>query len=357
MAAFVVIQICFLFMLMLGGVTCRFEVRDCEKKYSIIDFVLEEYNCKFRGDGLYTYEGVKDNIIIKKITFDRLTEKSFLFVDGDVDVVEIFGEASANSEESSTITTDKQPTTISPTSSSSSTSSVTVTSPNVKRTSRPATSNVESKTTGGADMNMCPTTPPMESTTVEAESSSIGWVVGFVVSCIDWMHAIFVLIITGVGLIFQFYRGLRQMYDDMQNPTPVINGPPAPLLPVIIGPPAPLLPVIIGPLPPVINGPPVALPPVINGPPVALPPVINGAPVALPPVINGPPAPLLPVIIGPLGPLPPVINGAPVALPPVINGPPAALPPVINGPPAALPQAPLRRSNRLKNKPDYYHNM
>ncbi|VDI70657.1 Hypothetical predicted protein [Mytilus galloprovincialis] len=225
---------------------------------------------------------------------------------------------SQNSEESSTITTDKQPTTISPTSSSSSTSSVTVTSPNVKRTSRPATSNVESKTTGGADMNMCPTTPPMESTTVEAESSSIGWVVGFVVSCIDWMHAIFVLIITGVGLIFQFYRGLRQMYDDMQNPTPVINGPPAPLLPVIIGP--------LGPLPPVINGPPVALPPVINGPPVALPPVINGAPVALPPVINGPPVAL-----------PPVINGAPVALPPVINGPPAALPPVINGPPAALP--------------------
>ncbi|CAG2188660.1 unnamed protein product [Mytilus edulis] len=209
MAAFVVIQICFLFMFMLGGVTCRFEVRDCEKKYSIIDFVLEEYNCKFRGDGLYTYEGVKDNIIIKKITFDRLTEKSFLFVDGDVDVVEIFGGGiscqsvrctfkkteiwintlKCNSEESSTITTDKQPTTISPTSSSSSTSSVTVTTPNVKRTSRPATSNVESKTTGGADMNMCPTTPPMESTTVvcihmEAESSSIGWVVGFVVSCI-----------------------------------------------------------------------------------------------------------------------------------------------------------------------------
>ncbi|VDI43346.1 Hypothetical predicted protein [Mytilus galloprovincialis] len=91
---------------------------------------------------------------------------------------------SQNSEESSTITTDKQPTTISHTSSSSSTSSVTVTTPNVKRTSRPATSNVESKTTGGADMNMCPTTPPMESTTVEAESSSIGWVVGFVVSCI-----------------------------------------------------------------------------------------------------------------------------------------------------------------------------
>ena len=91
MAAFVVIQICFLFMFMLGGVTCRFEVRDCEKKYSIIDFVLEEYNCKFRGYGLYTYEGVKDNIIIKKITFDRLTEKSFLFIDGDVGVVEILG--------------------------------------------------------------------------------------------------------------------------------------------------------------------------------------------------------------------------------------------------------------------------
>ncbi|CAG2255215.1 unnamed protein product [Mytilus edulis] len=283
---------------MLGGVTCRFAVRDCEKKYSIIDFVLEEYNCKFRGDGLYTYEGVKDNIIIKKITFDRLTEKSFLFVDGDVDVVEIFGGGiscqsvrctfkkteiwintlKCNSEESSTITTDKQPTTISPTSSSSSTSSVTVTTPNVKRTSRPATSNVESKTTG-ADMNMCPTTPPMESTTVVCIHMDSG--IYNLGSCqvIDeeaqeavheeeyWMHAIFVLIITGVGLIFQFYRGLRQMYDDMQNPTPVINGPPAPLLPVIIGP--------LGPLPPVINGPPVALPPVINGPPVALPPVIN----------------------------------------------------------------------------------
>ncbi|XP_071139493.1 uncharacterized protein [Mytilus edulis] len=89
---------------------------------------------------------------------------------------------SQNSEESSTMKTDKQPT-ISPTSSSSSRSSVTTTTPNVKRTSRPATSNVR-KTTGGADMNMCPTTPPMESTTMEAESSSIGWVVGFVVSCI-----------------------------------------------------------------------------------------------------------------------------------------------------------------------------
>ncbi|VDI39453.1 Hypothetical predicted protein [Mytilus galloprovincialis] len=119
-----------------------------------------------------------------------------------------------------------------------------------------------------------------------------------------WMHAIFVLIITGVGLIFQCYRGLRQMYDDMQIPTLVINGPPAPLLPVNIGPPAPL------------------------------PSVINGPPVPLPPVIIGPPAPLLPVI----------------------NGPPAALPPVLNGAPAPRPQAPPRRSNRLKNKP-VYHNM
>ncbi|XP_063438687.1 uncharacterized protein LOC134719629 isoform X2 [Mytilus trossulus] len=210
MAAFVVIRICFLFMFMLGGVECGFDVRDCEKKYSI-DFALEEYNCKFQGDGLYTYEGVKDNII--KIKFDRLTEKPFLFIDGDVCVVEILGGGiscpsvrctsketeiwintlKCNSEESSTITTDKQPT-ISPT---SSTSSVTATTLNIKRTSRPATLNVR-KTTGGADMNMCPTTPPMESTTMEAESSSIGWVVGFVVSCIDWMHAIFVLIITGV---------------------------------------------------------------------------------------------------------------------------------------------------------------
>ncbi|CAG2186708.1 unnamed protein product [Mytilus edulis] len=315
MAAFVVFQICFLFMFVLGGVTCRFAVQDCDKKYNVIDFVLEENNCKFRGDGLYTYEGVKERKI-KKITFDRLTEKSFLFVDGVVDVVQIFGGGincqsvrctykdtdiwintlKCNSEESPTISTGKQPT-VSPTSTSSVTTTTSRPStPNVKSrttTTRPLTPNVKSRTTTGTDLNMCPTTPPMESTTVEAESSSIGWVVGFVVSCI------------GVGLIFQFYRGLRQMYDDMQIPTPVINGPPAPLLPVIIGPPAPL-----------------------------------------PPVINGPQAPL-----------PPILNGPPAPLPPVINGPPAPLPPVINGAPAPRPQAQLRRSNRLKNKPVYYHNM
>ncbi|CAC5396863.1 unnamed protein product [Mytilus coruscus] len=54
--------------------------------------------------------------------------------------------------------------------------------------------------------------------------------------------AIFVLIITDVGLSIQFYQRLRHMYDEMQNPTPVIN---APLPPVINGqpeppPPAPL---------------------------------------------------------------------------------------------------------------------
>ncbi|VDI58719.1 Hypothetical predicted protein [Mytilus galloprovincialis] len=100
------------------------------------------------------------------------------------------------------------------------------------------------------------------------------------------------------------------MYDDMQIPTPVINGPPAPLLPVIIGPPA------------------------------LLPPVINGLQTPLPPILNGPPAPL-----------PPVINGPPAALPPVLNGPPAPRPPVFNGAPAPRPQAQLRRSNRLNNKP------
>ncbi|CAC5395725.1 unnamed protein product [Mytilus coruscus] len=91
-----------------------------------------------------------------------------------------------------------------------------------------------------------------------------------------WMQAVFVLIITGVGLSIQFYQRLRHLYAEMQNPTPVINGPPAPL--------------------------------------------------------------------------PPIINGPPASLPPAINGPPAPLPPAINGPPA-----PLRRSNRLRNKPDYYH--
>ncbi|CAG2238829.1 unnamed protein product [Mytilus edulis] len=203
MAAFVVFQICFLFMFVLGGVTCRFAVQDCDKKYNVIDFVLEENNCKFRGDGLYTYEGVKERKI-KKITFDRLTEKSFLFVDG---VVQIFGGGincqsvrctyrdtdiwintlKCNSEESPTISTGKQPT-VSPTSTSSVTATTSRPStPNVKSrttTSRPSTPNVKRRTTTGTDLNMCPTTPPMESTTVEAESSSIGWVVGFVVSCI-----------------------------------------------------------------------------------------------------------------------------------------------------------------------------
>ncbi|VDI58720.1 Hypothetical predicted protein [Mytilus galloprovincialis] len=181
MAAFVVFQICFLFMFVLGGVTCRFAVQDCDKKYNVIDFVLEENNCKFRGDGLYTYEGVKERKI-KKITFDRLTEKSFLFVDGVVDVVQIFGGGSINSEESPTISTGKQPT-VSPTSTSSVTTTTSRPStPNVKSrttTTRPLIPNVKSRTTTGTDLNMCPTTPPMESTTVGAESSSIGWVCGF----------------------------------------------------------------------------------------------------------------------------------------------------------------------------------
>ncbi|CAC5410118.1 unnamed protein product [Mytilus coruscus] len=69
------------------------------------------------------------------------------------------------------------------------------------------------------DSDMCPITPPMEST-----------------ADVYWMQAIFVLIITDVGLSIQFYQRLRHMYDEMQNPTPVIN---APLPPVINGQPAP----------------------------------------------------------------------------------------------------------------------
>ncbi|CAC5378380.1 unnamed protein product [Mytilus coruscus] len=245
-------------MFVLGGVTCRFAVEDCDKKYNIIDFVLEEYNCKFRGDGLYTYEDRQINMI-KKITFDRLSEKSFLFVDGVVGVIQISGGG--------------------------------ISCRSVRCTYK--------DTEIWINKQKC-----------EAEQSTVGWVVGFVVSCIGtvgfiiwqvaklimkrrrrrslrqsvrqhWMQAVFVLIITGVGLSIQFYQRLRHLYAEMQNPTPVINGPPAPL----------------------------------------------------PPIINGPPAPL----------------------PLVINGPPAPLPPAINGPPAPPPPAPLRRSNRLRNKPDYYH--
>ncbi|CAG2216828.1 unnamed protein product [Mytilus edulis] len=107
---------------------------------------------------------------IKKITFDRLTEKSFLFVDGVVDVVQIFGGGincqsvrctykdtdiwintlKCNSEESPTISTGKQPT-VSPTSTSSVTTTTSRPStPNVKSrttTSRPSTPNVKSRTT------------------------------------------------------------------------------------------------------------------------------------------------------------------------------------------------------------------
>ncbi|CAC5409378.1 unnamed protein product [Mytilus coruscus] len=63
-----------------------------------------------------------------------------------------------------------------------------------------------------------------------------------------WMRAIFVLIITGVELNIQFYQRLRRMHDEMQNPSPVINRPPAPIPPALNGPPAPP--------PQAINGPP-----------------------------------------------------------------------------------------------------
>ncbi|CAC5416577.1 unnamed protein product [Mytilus coruscus] len=284
-------------------------VEDCDKKYNIIDFVLEEYNCKFRGDGLYTYEDRQINMI-KKITFDRLSEKSFLFVDGVVGVVQISGggiscRSVRCTYKDTEIWINKQKcVSNTPTTTMSAGPSKQMTTP------RPETKTTTSKSTTVTDSNMCPTTPPIKPAAEEAEQSTVGWVVGFVVSCIGtvgfiiwqvaklimkrrrrrslrqsvrqhWMQAVFVLIITGVGLSIQFYQRLRHLYAEMQNPTPVINGPPAPL----------------------------------------------------PPIINGPPAPL----------------------PPVINGPPAPLPPAINGPPAPPPPAPLRRSNRLRNKPDYYH--
>ncbi|CAC5357649.1 unnamed protein product [Mytilus coruscus] len=220
-------------------------VEDCDKKYNIIDFVLEEYNCKFHGDGLYTYEDRQINMI-KKITFDRLSEKSFLFVDGVVGVVQISGggiscRSVRCTYKDTEIWINKQKcVSNTPTTTMSAGPSKQMTTP------RPETKTTTSKSTTVTDSNMCPTTPPIKPAAEEAEQSTVGWVVGFVVSCIGT-----------VGFIIWQVDNEKAQEAISKTESP---------------------------------------------------------------------------------------------LPPIINGPPASLPPAINGPPA-----PLRRSNRLRNKPDYYH--